>query len=96
MFKKKIFEKILLKNILNLNYLLSRDKIVELADLLGNPKKLLFRNFISGISKGFGFGIGFTIITAITLIILQKIVTLNIPIIGQYIYDIIEIVERNH
>ena len=29
------------------------------------------------------------------IIILQKIVTLNIPIIGEYVLDIIEIVEKN-
>ncbi len=45
-------------------------------------------------AKGIGIGIGFTILTAILLIILQKIVTLNIPVIGDYISDIIEIVEN--
>lgn len=45
-------------------------------------------------AKGIGIGIGFTILTAILLIILQKIVTLNIPVIGDYISDIVEIVEN--
>ena len=44
-------------------------------------------------AKGIGIGIGFTILTAILLIMLQKIVTLNIPVIGDYIADIVEIVE---
>lgn len=38
---------------------------------------------------------GVSIITAIIVILLQKIVTLNIPIIGEYIADIVEIVEKN-
>ena len=33
--------------------------------------------------------------TALLLIILQKIVTLNIPVIGEYIAEIVEIVEKN-
>lgn len=37
---------------------------------------------------------GVSIITAIIVILLQKIVTLNIPIIGEYIADIVEIVEK--
>ena len=41
-----------------------------------------------------GIGIGVTIITAILIILLQKIVTLNIPVIGEYIADIVEIVEK--
>ena len=50
---------------------------------------------MAGIFRGVGIGIGVTIITAILVIILQKIVKLNIPIIGEYIADIVEIVERS-
>lgn len=46
-------------------------------------------------SRGIGIGIGVTIITAMLVILLQKIVTLNIPIIGEYIADIVEIVEKS-
>ena len=42
-------------------------------------------NFIAGIFRGVGIGIGVTIITAILVIILQRIVALNIPVIGEYI-----------
>ena len=55
---------------------------------------MLIRNILAGISKGIGIGIGVTIITAIIIYILQKIVKLNIPIIGEYIIDIVEIVEK--
>ena len=50
---------------------------------------------MTGIAKGIGIGIGFTVLTAILLIILQKIVTLNIPVIGDYIADIVEIVQNS-
>ena len=90
--KKKLQEK-LSKNIEDLNYKLSKNNILELSELLGNSKKLMIRNFVSGLSKGIGMGIGFTILTAILLIMLQKIVTLNIPVIGDYVSDIVEIVE---
>ena len=83
-------EDIILKNLVKLNKTLTRNNILELAELLGNKRKLLVRN-----SKGIGIGIGFTILTAIIVIILQKIVTLNIPVIGEYIADIVEIVERS-
>lgn len=78
-----------------LNYILSKNSIIELTELLGNTKKLIFRNFISGISKGIGIGIGFSILTAILVYILQKIVRLNIPIIGEYISDIADIVRNS-
>ena len=91
--KEKV-EKNLLESVDKLNFTLSRNNILELAELLGNRKQLLIRNFMTGIAKGIGIGIGFTILTAILLIILQKIVTLNIPVIGDYISDIVEIVKN--
>ena len=92
MFKKKR-EKELINKIDKINYILSNNEILDLMELLGNSKKFLFRNFLSGIIKGIGTGIGFTILTAIIIIILQRIVTLNIPVIGKYISDIVEIVK---
>ena len=61
----------------------------------GSKKEIIKRNLIAGIFRGVGIGIGVTIITAILVIILQKIVTLNIPVIGEYIADIVEIVEKS-
>ena len=92
MFKKKR-EKELINKIDKINYILSKNEILALMELLGNSKKFLFRNFLSGIIKGIATGIGFTILTAIIIIILQRIVTLNIPVIGKYISDIVEIVK---
>lgn len=94
MFKKSKMEKMLLKNLEQLNYTLTKNNILEFAELLGNKKQLIFRNLLTGVAKGIGIGIGFTILTAILLIVLQKIVTLNIPVIGDYISDIVEIVEN--
>lgn len=92
--RRKIYDE-LNKKLDNLNYLLTKNKILDLAELLGNKKELLFRNIWSGIAKGIGIGIGVTIITAIIVIILQKIVTWNIPVIGEYIADIVDIVQNS-
>lgn len=93
-FNNKILKE-LEKNIENLNNNLTKNNILELSEIIGNWKKLIWRNFISGIAKGVGIGIGFSIVTAIIIIILQRIITLNIPVISQYIADIIEIVQLN-
>lgn len=86
-------EKRLNKNLQKLNNSLEKSNIFELMELLGNKKKMFVRNFIAGISKGIGIGIGFTLLSAIIVIVLQKIVTLNLPVIGDYIADIVDIVE---
>ena len=95
MFIKKKKINLLEKSIEQLNKIVQEGNFVELSYLLGNKKEMFIRNFFAGIARGVGIGIGVTIITAILVIILQKIVTLNIPIIGEYIADIVEIVQRS-
>ncbi len=92
--KEKEKESILINQIDNLNRNLLKSNIIEISQLLGNRKKLLLINLISGISRGIGIGIGVTLITAILVWILQKIVTLNVPVIGEYVSDIVEIVMK--
>ena len=94
MFGKKKREKLLLMQIDNLNKNLLESNIIDIAGLLGNKKKLIVTNLLAGISRGVGIGIGVTIITAILIIILQKIVMLNIPVIGEYVSDIVDIVKK--
>lgn len=75
---------------------LEKSNIMEITYILGNKKEILKRNLIAGIARGVGIGIGVTLITAILIYILQKIILLNIPIIGDYIADIVQIVEKNN
>ena len=95
MFKRNKRENLLLKQIDKLNKNLFESSLLDIAQLLGNRKKLLWTNLVAGISRGIGIGIGVTIITALLVMLLQKIVTLNIPVIGEYISDIVEIVQRS-
>ena len=98
----KLFNKIKNKKIELLNASINnlietfqKSNIEEWSYIFGSKKEIIKRNLIAGIFRGVGIGIGVTIITAVLVIILQKIVTLNIPIIGEYIADIVEIVQRS-
>lgn len=84
------------KKIDKLIKILEKKNLQELFSVLGSRKEIVKRNFLAGISRGIGIGIGVTIITAILIMILNKIVTLNIPIIGEYVSEIVEIVEKNN
>lgn len=95
MFKKKKKENILLKKIDELNEALLKSNIIEIATLIGNRKEMLIRNLLAGISRGIGIGIGVTIITAILILLLRKLVALNIPVIGEYIADIVDVVQKS-
>ena len=89
MFKRKLNEKLD-----QINDVLQKSNLNELTYILGNKKQIFFRNFMAGIARGVGIGIGVTAITAILVILLQNIVKLNIPVLGNYIADIMEIVEQ--
>ncbi|MCI8444410.1 MAG: hypothetical protein HFJ37_04530 [Clostridia bacterium] len=95
MFIKKKRMNLLNQSIQKLSKILEEGNFVELIYILGNKKEIIVRNLIAGIFRGIGIGIGVTVITAILVILLQKMVTLNIPIIGEYIADIVEIVEKS-
>ncbi len=68
-------------------------KLAEYVDLLEKPYKLMYVNFISGIARGFGIAIGFAILGAVIVMILQRLVSLNLPIIGDFIADLVKIVQ---
>lgn len=90
MFNKKINEKID-----NISEKLDKSNIFELSYVLGNKKEIIKRNLLAGISRGIGIGIGITLISAMIIYFLQKIILLNIPVIGDYIGDIVSIVQKN-
>ena len=77
-----------------LTQMLQNMNIHDSLYILGSKKEIIKRNLLAGIARGIGGGIGFTVITAIIIYFLQKIVRLNIPIIGEYIKDIIDLVQR--
>ncbi|ABO50202.1 conserved hypothetical protein [Desulforamulus reducens MI-1] len=68
-------------------------KLAEYIELLGDTKRLLWVNFISGIARGLGIAVGFTILGAILLFFLQKLVVLNLPVIGGFIAQVVQMVQ---
>ncbi|KJS81435.1 MAG: membrane protein [Peptococcaceae bacterium BICA1-8] len=70
-------------------------KLAEYIELLNNPKRLLWVNFIAGVARGLGTAIGFTILFAIILYFLQKLVLLKLPLISDFIADIVRMVQNN-
>ncbi len=60
-----------------------------------NWKKRLFYDFLSGIARGVGFSIGFSVLGALLLYILRNIALSNLPVIGRFLADLVRIVENN-
>jgi len=72
---------------------IERMKLAEYVDLLNNPGRLLFVNFISGVARGVGIAVGFTLLGALVLFILQRLVVLNLPVVSDFIAEIVRLVQ---
>lgn len=73
---------------------LEKTGIAEYVDMIHNPRRLLYINFWTGVVRGFGMAIGFTLLAALVIYILQKLLLINMPLIGDFIADIINIVQN--
>ncbi len=72
---------------------LEKMRLTEYIEMMEKPRRLLYMNFLMGLVRGFGMAIGFTILAAIVLWSMQRLVVLNLPLIGDFIADIVKLVQ---
>ena len=73
---------------------LNERNMIKFIDIFLSPRKLFWRSFMSGIARGIGGAIGFSLLGALVIYLLRYIVMLNLPVIGAFIRDIWEIVQN--
>lgn len=78
----------------NMAHRLEKSRISQYEELLNSPWRLIWRNILFGAARGVGIAIGFTFFAATIIYVLQGLGALNLPIIGDYIADIVRIVQR--
>lgn len=92
--KRKHYKSIF-RYLYNVEAKLERLNLVEFFNLLQNPVRLIFLNFLSGLARGFGIAIGLTVIAGLFLILLTRLASLNLPVIGSFIADLVRIVNSH-
>lgn len=60
-----------------------------------NWRRQLLMHFLSGMIRGIGFSIGFTVLGALLLYVLRNMALANLPVIGRFLAEIVRIVENN-
>jgi len=95
MFGGNIKFKILNKKLNQISLNMEKSKIIDYVYYLEHPRKMLIPNFLGGLARGFGIAIGFTLLTAVIIYIMQWLVRWNLPVIGKFISEIVDIVENN-
>lgn len=82
-------------NIKTLSGNIEKLRLGEYIEFLNKPYRVFYSNFMWGLSRGLGMAVGFTILGAIVLYTLKILVSLNLPLIGNFIADIVKIVQEN-
>lgn len=62
---------------------------------LHNWKKRLLSEFVSGLARGLGFSVGFSVLGALLLYLLRNAAMSSLPIIGRFLAELVRIVENN-
>lgn len=75
---------------------MEKTRIAEYVEYLEHPGRLLWTNFLIGIARGLGSTIGLAIVLGIIIYVLQNIITLNLPLISDWIAEFITMVQENY
>lgn len=59
-----------------------------------NWRKRLWVDFLSGVFRGIGFSVGFSILGALLIYLLRNIALANLPVIGRFLAELVRIVEN--
>ena len=74
---------------------LEKMRLTEYMRYLNDVRRLLWVNFLTGLARGFGTAIGFTILGAIAIAVLQRVAVDNLPVIGRFLAEVVRIVQEN-
>ena len=87
--KKDLFERLEF-SMRKLSRNMEKSRVDEYVGLVKRPWKILGFNFAIGVVRGFGIAVGMTIVVALVMYMVSKMV--NLPIIGKFIAQIVDIV----
>ena len=65
----------------------------EYARYLYSPRRMIMSNFVAGLARGVGMAVGFSLLGAFVVYLLQQLAYKNIPVIGDFLAKIIEAVQ---
>ncbi len=72
-----------------------RLRLADYIRYMDDKKRMLWNHFIGGLARGLGMAVGFTILGAIVVLILQDLATRNLPVIGDFLAQIVSLVQKN-
>ncbi len=93
---KKEEEKSLTESILVLTKFVKKLRSERYLQIVDNPKKFFFYNFLLAIVKGVGFAIGASLIFALLIWILSQVLSelTMIPVVGDWVVNLLDYIQE--
>ena len=73
---------------------MERLRLADYVRYVDDRKRLFWTSFFSGVARGVGMAVGFTILGAILILILQDLARQNLPLIGDVLAQIVSVVQK--
>lgn len=73
---------------------MERLRLAEYVRYVDDRKRLFWSSFLGGVARGVGMAVGFTILGAVLVLILQDLARHNLPVIGDFLAQIVSVVQK--
>ena len=73
---------------------LERLRLPEYIRYIEDRRRFMLMQFLGGLMRGLGMAVGFTILGAVLVLVLQSLAQHNLPVIGDFLAEIVTIVQR--
>ena len=72
---------------------MERLQLSEYIRYLDDRKRMLLVQFLGGMARGLGMAVGFTVLGAALIMLLNRLAQRNLPVIGDFLARIVDIVQ---
>lgn len=73
---------------------MERLRLADYVRYVDDRKRLFWTSFWSGVARGVGMAVGFTILGAVLVMILQDLARHNLPVIGDMLAELVNVVQK--
>ena len=73
---------------------MERMQLAEYVRYVDDRRRMLRNHFWGGVVRGVGMAVGFTILSAVLVLVLQDLARRNLPLIGDALAEIVRVVQR--
>ena len=73
---------------------MERLRLADSVRYVDDRKRMFWSSFWGGVARGVGMAVGFTILGALLVLLLQDLARRNLPLIGDALAQIVRVVQR--